>query len=258
LFLADADGVRRIATTGAEPSLDDDQRGTLRRYLTTVVDTRSSLLLPDLRVHPCFARDAPDGSAMRFAVAVPVTLEHTANVVGVLVLADTEPRRFEAEDLAIVEDLGRRSSLLLGDAANGEMPLVRAEGLTRRSFERLLALELRLARRLSKPVYISVVNVEPVTELATAARELVARAAWPRSAVGRLGPSRLGIFVRGSGEPTTMPDVSTALTDELARFAHVTVTLAPGPHRTPAADALLDHAEHLLAVTHRPQRRSGG
>lgn len=254
LLLADADDLHRVALCGDAPALDDEQRGTFRDQFRAVVDTCSSLLAPDLAVHPCF-RGPPGEPAPRFVVAVPVRQDRSATVVGVLALTDDRPRRFEADDLRIVEEVGRRGSLLLGDAdPRGDASAAAFPQVLRTdTFERLLGLELELAHRLTRPLHLIVLDVGSPAARSPVAAEILERVVWPRAALGRLGPARLGLFVRGT-DTSALPDMN-AVMDILERFPHSSITVTTGPNTAAgAAMALMSGAEEVLL--HARQRSS--
>jgi DNA-binding response OmpR family regulator len=261
LFLVDEQDVRRVTFSGQAPDVDGRERGTFRDQFRVVAETRSSLVVPDVTVHPCFRPPSHDGHSVRFVVAVPVSVNNASTVVGVLALSDARPRRFEAEDLAIVEEFGRRSSLLLGvdeERAVSAGISEDAEVLTGRTFQRLLALELRLAHRMARPLQLTLVQVDPITEVDVVAREVVAAVHWPRAAVGRVAPERLGLFVRGVAGQTQLPDVAGTLSDTLGRFPHTSIIVTAGPGLVTGADGLMDGAEEILASARQSTIRRGG
>jgi len=119
--------------------------------------------------------------------------------VGALCIADSFPHRFDSDSLTILEYLGRRAVSGLFDekvipvrALPQQAPLLR-----RRTFETLLAAELRIARHIEHTVELLIGELAPGVSPGVFAEQVWGAGARPRLAIGSMGAGLVGLFVRG-------------------------------------------------------------
>ena len=178
------------------PGMDVSER---LAHCLQVIESGSSLLLADATTHPSFASFGEALRGIRFFAGVPIVGPGDATV-GVLCLFDEQARTFEAEDLLILEQLGRRGSLLM-EALAAQQPTDRgwgpAPGLAAPStFECLLEAELRLLVRHGGSIDLAVIEMEDPARLSN----LVMQSSdGRRLAGGSLGPMRGAVFKRDRG-----------------------------------------------------------
>lgn len=121
--------------------------------------------------------------------------------IGVVCLIDSRPRRTCAEDLTILEHVGRRGSLLLRLLVLGrpdsELPERLGPGMMDRpTLDVHLDAELRLLRQSGGSMELAVVELDDPERL----RELVLHARGrERLGAGVLGPTRVAVYKRDSG-----------------------------------------------------------
>jgi CheY-like chemotaxis protein len=162
-----------------------------------ILESGSSLVLTDASTYACFAQGPYRLEGVRFFAGVPL-LAPEGMPVGVICLLDSEPRRASAEDLLILEQVGRQGSLLLKLLALGmpdsELPGRLGAGMVLRpSLELMVDAELRLLRRAGGSMELAVVEMDDAQEL----REAVVRAQnRERLAAGALGPRRVAVYKR--------------------------------------------------------------
>jgi CheY-like chemotaxis protein len=117
--------------------------------LERVLESGSSLVLPDLPTHPSFAQYAEHMDDIHCLIAVPIRFDGRA--IGVLCTFQSCSCGVQAEDLALVQLFSSRGTSVLDAWVNGhsgdELPLRLGPGIApRRAFESALDLELRLLR----------------------------------------------------------------------------------------------------------------
>jgi twitching motility two-component system response regulator PilH len=162
-----------------------------------ILDSSSSLVLADAATHACFSAGPYRLEGVRFFAGVPLFAPEGIPI-GVICLIDSEPRRTRAEDLIILEQIGRRGSLLVRLVALGrpdsELPGRLGPGMMERpSLDVLLDAELRLLRESGGTMELAVVDLDDPEQL----RELVIRARnRERLGAGALGPARVAIYKR--------------------------------------------------------------
>jgi hypothetical protein len=120
--------------------------------------------------------------------------------VGALCLADALAQRCDAESLVILEQLGRRGARLLSSKAGvtpGAASGSRAPLLAQDTFEVLLEMELRLARRHAETLELAAIQLAPAASSVECAQRLWDVSAGARVAVGSLGPRHVGFCQRG-------------------------------------------------------------
>jgi CheY-like chemotaxis protein len=162
-----------------------------------ILESCSSLVLADASAHACFSAGPYRLEGVRFFAGVPL-LAPEGIPIGVVCLIDSQARRTFAEDLAILEQLGRQGSLLLRLLALGrpesELPGRYGPGLMLRpSLELLVDAELRRLRQSAGSMELAVVEMEDLEQM----RQAVLQVPSPeRLGAGALGPSRVAVYKR--------------------------------------------------------------
>jgi twitching motility two-component system response regulator PilH len=162
-----------------------------------ILESRSSLVLSDASNHVCFASGPYRLEGIRFFAGVPL-LSPEGVAIGVICVHDPAERRTTAEDLLILEQVGRQGSLLFRLLAlgrpNAELPGRLGAGmLLRPSFELLVDAELRLLRRSGGSMELAVVEMDEPGPMREAVMNASSR---ERLAAGALGPTRVGVYKR--------------------------------------------------------------
>jgi len=168
-------------------------------YCLEVIESGSSLVLADASTHPSFAAFGRSLRGIRFFAGVPIVSSEGVTF-GVLCLFESKPRTFEAEDLLILEQLGRRGSLLMEALAAGR-PTERGWGpspglVAPSTFECLLDAELRLLGRQGGSIEVAVVEMDDPTRLSDV---VMRQTDGKRLAGGSLGPMRGAVLKRDRG-----------------------------------------------------------
>jgi twitching motility two-component system response regulator PilH len=162
-----------------------------------ILESGSSLVLADASVHPCFSAGPYRLEGVRFFAGVPL-LSPDGDPIGVVCLVDAKARRTYAEDLTILEQVGRQGSLLLRLLALGqpasELPGRLGPGMMLRpSLELLVDAELRRLRQSTGSMEVAVVEMDDPQQM----REAVLHARNPeRLGAGALGPTRVAVYKR--------------------------------------------------------------
>jgi CheY-like chemotaxis protein len=162
-----------------------------------ILESGSSLVLADASKHACFSAGPYRLEGVRFFAGVPL-LAPEGIPIGVICLIDPRARATSAEDLMILEQVGRQGSQLLKLLALGrpdaELPGRLGPGLMLRpSLDLLVDAELRLLRRSGGSMELAVVEMDDPQEL----REAVMRARnRERLGAGELGPTRVAVYKR--------------------------------------------------------------
>ncbi len=162
-----------------------------------ILESGSSLVLADASVHPYFSAEHYRLQGVRFFAGVPL-LSPEGDPIGVICLVDAKARRTYAEDLTILEVVGRQGSLLLRLLTLGrpasELPGRLGPGMMLRpSFEVVVDAELRRLHQSSGSMEVAVVEMDDPQQM----REAVLQARNPeRLAAGALGPTRVAVYKR--------------------------------------------------------------
>lgn len=177
-----------------------------------VLETGSSLLLPDASAHPFSSVSRALGGVRLFA-GVPLFAEHGVPV-GVVCLFDPASRRIDAEDLVALQLFGRRGSDLLARiAAHGDTGRLVPHGrgiVVTELFEELLDAELRILDRRGGSMELLVTDVPDFAHVSAA----IARApSQERLIAGALTPSRVAVFKRAPDDSAR--EQISAILDEL-------------------------------------------
>lgn len=179
-----------------------------------VLETGSSLLLPDASAHP-YAAVARALGGIRFFAGVPLIMDG-GTPVGVICVFDPGPRRIDTEELAALQLFGRRGSdILVRFAALGDATrLIRhGEGVVvNEVFEQLLDAELRILARKGGAMELAVVDVSDVNSVSAAITRAPHR---ERLMAGALGSARVAVYKRSLDGSATAQ--LAALLDELRK-----------------------------------------
>jgi CheY-like chemotaxis protein len=165
-----------------------------------ILESCSSLVLADASAHACFSTGPYHLEGVRFFAGVPL-LAPEGIPIGVVCLVDSQARKTHAEDLVILEQIGRQGSLLLKLLALGrpesELPGRLGAGMMLRpSLEVLLDAELRLLRQSSGSLELAVVEMDDPQQM----REAVLQARdRERLGAGALAPTRVAVYKRHTG-----------------------------------------------------------
>ena len=129
-----------------------------------ILESCSSLVLADASAHACFSTGPYRLEGVRFFAGVPL-LAPEGIPIGVVCLIDSQRAEDHAEDLMILEQVGRQGSLLLRLLALGrpesELPGRLGAGMMLRpSLEVLVDAELRLLRQSAGSMELAVVEMD--------------------------------------------------------------------------------------------------
>jgi hypothetical protein len=192
--------LRIVASSDPTRFPEDELLGERLSLADDVLQTGSSILIPDLS-----RLGIPDRGWCMFA-GVPFLAGRQA--VGAACIVDQRPHSLDAEDLSLLQAVGRRASALLSEE-RGTAPFWSASGwLTRPALELLASLELRRAAR-------TVVSLTLIVFEARSDdwRRLLQENVRPRrSGIGSLGPERYGVWLaRPGADAATSEEVGTVL-----------------------------------------------
>jgi twitching motility two-component system response regulator PilH len=162
-----------------------------------ILESRSSLVLGDASTHACFSSGPYRLEGVRFFAGVPL-LAPEGIVIGVVCVLDSHRRRTDAEDLLMLEQVGRQGSLFFRLLALGrpdlELPGRLGAGmLLRPSFELTVDAELRLLRRYGGSMELAVAEMADPQPMRKAVMNAKNR---ERLAAGALGPTRVAVCKR--------------------------------------------------------------
>jgi CheY-like chemotaxis protein len=236
-----------LASSTAPLIAPDLDRGAAFPSVQRVLESGSSLVLPDLATHPSFASCAERLDDVHCLIAVPIRFAGSA--VGVLCVFQSCRCAVEAEDLALVQLFSSRGTSVLHAWVNGrsddELPLRIGPGVApRRIFERALDLELRLLRERGGSLELAILSEVDLEAI----RAQVEGAAHPaRLLAGALGDRRVAVYKRSApGDARAKLTAVIAPLREPDRVHTGIVDLASGAFSSLHADALLSLAEQAL------------
>jgi CheY-like chemotaxis protein len=200
LFLLELGAVLPVIVVGSEMSQRPEPK-LLHLTLAAGIETGTSLVVDDMATHPAFRRVLGPRADIASFAGVPLVTNDGVRV-GALCIADSRPGRLDAESLAVMEFLGRRgvSGLLERRTSHLHTFASQAPLLARRTFEMLLASELRIARHLEHAVEVTIANLTPGVSPGTCAEQLWRSGARARLAIGSMGTGRVGLFVRDAAK----------------------------------------------------------
>ena len=213
-----------------------------------VIETGSSLVLPDMLSHPCFSLSGNRVQGGRFFAGVPLVVPEGVTI-GVLCLADPQPRAFNTEDLLILEMIGRRSSQLI-DAMASQRPTepgwTTCPGMAVPStFQWLLDTELHLFARLGGSMELAVLEVDDPRRISDV---LMRQNERQRLVGGIFGATRGAVFKRdpAPGAGRVMDGVLQGIAATSGRRAAGVVSLASSVMARIGASQLLRIASVAL------------
>jgi CheY-like chemotaxis protein len=187
-------------------------------YSTGVLGSGASLVLPDTTAfNPSLVK-----MGVRLLVAVPLLSDGVP--IGALCLGDREPHPFDAEDLIILEHMGRNAALGLEHVArNGEPPTQHFGFAPPNLFDPMLAAELSILHREGGGADLLLVETDGAALQPDLGFEIVARGG-ARSEICRRGNGTVAVFKRD-------PDAQAAthvIAEALAVVSSVTGIQATG------------------------------
>jgi CheY-like chemotaxis protein len=165
-----------------------------------IIDSGSSLVLADVTTSPCFGSGPFKLEGMRFFAGVPL-IAPTGIPIGVVCILDRQPRQTLAEDLLILEQVGRQGSLLIRmlaiNSPESQLPGRLGAGMMLRpSLELVLDAEVRMLCSLGGSMEVAVVELADPERM----RELVVGAEnRERLGAGALGTTRVAVYKRDTG-----------------------------------------------------------
>lgn len=188
------------AVVGTTKLARGDDLGPALPEAYAVLETGSSLLLPDASAYPLFSV-ARTLDGVRLFAGVPLRAEGDVSV-GVVCLFDPAARAIDAEDLRALQLFGRRGSdLLVRYAEHGsDARLARhAPGIFSRAlFEQLLDTEMRILDRRGGSMEILVVDTPDIGVVSSALQRQTG--ARQRLLATALSATRAAIFKRASDD----------------------------------------------------------
>jgi CheY-like chemotaxis protein len=158
-------------------------------YVRDIIETSSAVVLPRARRH------TNGSSAVGLFVGVPLRVGRVS--VGAVCLVDDYPHAMDAADFFVFEELGRRSSAILGNTeAEGPAPLWEPSGLlTDEALEMLIGAELQRSQRRGTRVGLLVFESAWRGDPLPWARELEQAVTIERLAIAELGPTRYAVLL---------------------------------------------------------------
>jgi CheY-like chemotaxis protein len=181
----------------------------LEPHLLSIVSTGSSLVVSDVTTHPSFSRTTWCAEA-RFFAGVPICAPN-GSAFGALCIADSETRTFAAEDLLLLEHLGRKGSETIKQMVSHTalFGFWSTPGVfSRETFETMLGIELELLKREGGALELVVVDID-AARLSKSDIWLTERG--PRLAMGAFSDSLFAFYDRGVDERAVAARVSALL-----------------------------------------------
>ena len=244
------DGVLQVKASasqeGGRPELRDSRWVALAR---DVVESRSSLLLSDTHAHLPFRGGAM--GPIRLFIGIPL-IGPGLVAIGAICVFGEQPIAVEAEDLAILEDLGRRASAAIrSDVAMPRMPFFgESTLLTRETLGALIRIELARAERTDSVVELAAFDLLPGVRVQDAARAVEAATSPHRRAIAELGEHRIGLLLARSSASEAQRELTRAtgrLLRELGFEGAGILSVESRGLPPPGAEQLLPLAETIAA-----------
>jgi CheY-like chemotaxis protein len=197
LFLLEGGAVLPLVVVGAQMTGRPEPR-LLHVTLAAGVETGTSLVVGDMSTHPSFRRALGERTDIASFAGVPLVTSDGIRI-GALCLCDPRPNRLDADSLVMMEFLGRRGVSVLFEKQTAALRPLPAQPplLQARTFETLLAAELKVARRYEEAVEVALGTLGPGVSAGTCAEQIWREGPRPRLAIGFMGTGRIGMFVRG-------------------------------------------------------------
>ena len=200
LFLMEGGAVLPLVVVGSQMMGRPEPR-LLHVTLAAGVQTGTSLVVHDMATHPSFRHALGHRSDIASFAGVPLVTSDGVRI-GALCLADPRPGRLDADSLAVMEYLGRRGVSALFERHTSALRPLPAQPplLAPRTFETLLAAELKIARRYEEAVEVALGTLTPGVSAGACAEQIWREGPRPRLAIGSMGTGRIGMFVRGAAK----------------------------------------------------------
>jgi CheY-like chemotaxis protein len=158
-----------------------------------IVETKTSLVIPDASMNPFFATALGKVAGVRFFAGVPV-LAPDKTPIGVLCVLDAQPRAMAAEDLLILEHFGSIASSRMLTLERAESEPDRGPAVwDRETFTLLIDAEARLLHRDGGSMELDMVEVD---DLRTVSAALAHAPVRERLAASVVGAERMAICKR--------------------------------------------------------------
>lgn len=231
--------------------------GSVLGYAVSIVESGSTLILPDLSAIPASDSRAPAPNAQQL-VAVPLRMEGVT--IGALALVDRRAVSFDAHDLAILEHIGDKYAAVLADEPFAPVP-GEPGVLPNESWRYFLRHEMEHVHS-GRSVVVTLASLPPVCNEATPiatpeALESMERAVdhlieWlpPRTALGRLTPGTLAVFGLAEDRAKveqTLQHMLLSLASQPGDVCTAMLTVS-GLHPGDGGVAILEVAQWLLAA----------
>ena len=200
LFLLEGGAVLPLVVVGAQMMGRPEPR-LLHVMLAAGVETGTSLVVRDMATHPSFRRALGQRADIASFAGVPLVTTDGIRI-GALCLADPRPGRLDADSLVMMEYLGRRGVSSLFERHTSPLrPLpTQPPLLAPRTFETLLAAELKIARRYEEAVEVALGALTPGISAGACAEQIWREGPRARLAIGSMGTGRIGTFVRAGAK----------------------------------------------------------
>jgi CheY-like chemotaxis protein len=197
IYLLDDELVVPLVVVGEQMTARPDPK-LLHAMLAAAVETGTSLVVRDMSLHPTFRRALGPRPDIATFAGVPIVTTDGVRI-GAVCLADPRPGRLDADSLETIEYLGRRGIVSLFGKPTSPLHALppQAPLLSRRTFDTLLATELRAARRLGESVEVAIGELAPGISPADFAVHAWDELPRQRLALGTLGGGRVGVYARG-------------------------------------------------------------
>jgi CheY-like chemotaxis protein len=198
LFLLEGGAVLPLLVIGSQMMGRPEPR-LLHVTLAAGVETGTSLVVTDMATHPSFRRALGQRTDIASFAGVPLVTSDNVRI-GALCLADPRPGRLDADSLVMMEYLGRRGVSVLFEKQKTALRPLPAQPplLASRTFEALLAAELKIARRFEEAVEVALGTLSPGVSAGACAEQIWREGPRPRLAIGLMGGDRIAMFVRGA------------------------------------------------------------
>jgi CheY-like chemotaxis protein len=200
LFLLEGGAVLPLVVVGSQMMGRPEPR-LLHVTLAAGVETGTSLVVRDMATHPSFRRALGQRADICSFAGVPLVTSDGVRI-GALCLADPRPGRLDADSLVMMEYLGRRGVSSLFERHTAPLRPLPAQPplLAPRTFETLLAAELKIARRYEEAVEVALGALTPGVSAGACAEQIWREGPRARLAIGSMGTGRIGMFVRAGAK----------------------------------------------------------
>jgi CheY-like chemotaxis protein len=239
LFLPEDGQLAVFASSAEEPLGDEMGLAALRGIAQTVLETGSTLIIPDIADQPWLGVPPHDLGAV---VCVPFRYREVA--IGTLCLVSPVARELGAADAAILEHIAAQAATSF---TGTRVPFLGRSGLiSRNSFRRILAIEASAASACGEGITVAVLRMPVDASLGRLLEELPAA----RTQLAELEDDTVGIAARGPQDQARDAARACAALVRKHREARASAELVIGsPVPSTSGYELLAWAEHLLRET---------